>query len=85
LLAIRLAAPEMELSLEEAEKLDKAVKRVLRHYPVHVTQKQLDVGLLIYAVGEIYGTRIAAMVMNRRAARSRSPDNTIPFPGALSA
>jgi hypothetical protein len=87
LLAMRLSAPEMNLSVEEAERLDKAIKRVARHYPVQVTQKQLDIGLLIYAGVEIYGTRIAAMVVNRKAAKARgsAPDNVAPFPGVMSA
>lgn len=54
------------LSDAEAKRMDKAIKQVAKHYPINVSQKQLDIGFAIYAAAEIYGPRIAATIVARR-------------------
>ena len=80
LLAIRLQAPEWELSKEEAKRLDDAVKRVQRHYPLAVTQKQLDIAMALYVVADVYGTRIVTTVVKAKTRKKKSePENVVPF------
>lgn len=57
----------MELAQEEANKLAILTHNVARHYPVGITQKQLDWGALIMACATIYGTRLTAIKIRREA------------------
>lgn len=63
MLAIALRTPAIALEKEEAEKLQDAIKRVWKHYPLNVSQKQVDIAFAVTVCGEIYGTRIAAAML----------------------
>jgi hypothetical protein len=77
MLALALKNPLLELSEDEAKKLDKAIKRVSRHYPVNVSQKHVDIGYAIYTVGAIYGTRAIA-IMAQSKMSNKTPQQTPP-------
>ena len=68
MLAIQTGYAELALEEVEAKQLSDAINRVWKHYPAKVTQKQLDIGMAIYAAGTIYGTRIAKIILDRRNA-----------------
>lgn len=76
MLAVALKNPLLELSEDEAKKLDKAIKRVSRHYPVNVSQKQVDIAYAIYTVGAIYGTRAIAIIAQSKTGTAKQQDNT---------
>jgi hypothetical protein len=78
MLAITLRVPELELEPEEAKRLETAIKRVSRHYPVNVNQKQVDVAMLIYALGTVYGTRAVAIYTARKAAAPEAQSGNDP-------
>lgn len=87
MLAIRFKSDIWVLTDAEAKRMDKAIKQVAKHYPVNVSQKQLDIGFAIYACAEIYGSRIVATVAQRKAAKAETDTPTenvvqFTFPGA---
>lgn len=86
MLAIRFQNPAIVLAPEEAKRLDEAIKRVWKHYPVAVTQKQLDISFALWTVGEIYGTRVMAAIVDKKAAKNKPADaeggNVTVFPWA---
>ena len=71
---------EIALDPEEAKKLDGAIKRVMKHHQINVTQKQADVAYLAYVAASIYGPRAVAIYMNRTESNKRAspqtPDDT---------
>lgn len=73
MLAIRFQSPALVLAPEEAKRLDEAIKRVWKHYPVAVTQKQLDISFALWTVAEIYGTRVVAAVVEKKTAKNKPP------------
>ena len=76
MLVIQTGYAELALEEVEAKQLSDAINRVWKHYPAKVTQKQLDIGMAIYAAGTIYGTRIAKIILDRRnAARENQQQN----------
>ena len=93
MLAARTSISQLALDEEEAGRLEEAIKRVWKHYPVNVTQKQLDIAMAVYAVGDIYGTRLVSIYLDRRnAGKEQAPQNpaqgfamppgVMPFPRA---
>ena len=81
LLAIQTGVPEIMLEPDEAAKLDDAIKKVWRHYPVDVSQKQLDISMAIYAFASVYGTRAVSIYMRKRteAQEAQPQPNVMPF------
>lgn len=69
MLAIRLQSDRWKLTDDEADQLDKAVKRVWKHYPANVTQKQLDIGMACYTVATIYGARVIGEIADRKSGK----------------
>jgi hypothetical protein len=67
MVAIAVRVPAIALEREEAEKLDGAIKRVWKHYPLNVSQKQMDIAFACTVAAEIYGTRIVAAVVSKSA------------------
>ena len=63
----------------EADKLEDAIKRVWKHYPLNVSQKQVDIAFALTVAGEIYGTRIAAIIIERRATKQPRDENQTVF------
>lgn len=60
------------------------LKNVARHYPMHVTQKQLDIGMLLYSLVDVYGTRAVAAYVDRNNKHENVPsDNVSPFRPAI--
>lgn len=72
MLAAFLKTPELALDPEEAVKLERSIKRVSKHYPLAVSQKHLDMTMLLATVAEIYGTRAVAIYSNRNSDRDQS-------------
>ena len=81
MLAIRMSCPEMELTDDEAARMDKAVKRVMRHYPLNVSQKAVDTSMLFYVLADVYGTRAVAFYMKSKVEKeAENPaGNVAPF------
>lgn len=79
----------MELSKEEGTKLANAIKAVQAHYPLQVSQKAVDIGMLIYTAGTVYGTRAASIYarkqMEAKTGKPATPpnDGLIVFPGTM--
>ena len=85
MLAIGLKTPALQLDVKEADKLEDAIKRIWRHYPLAVSQKLVDIAFAVTVCGEIYGTRIATIIMEKRAsekpsAQSGNGESVISFP-----
>lgn len=76
MLAIWSGIPEIELEPDEAKKMETAIKRVTKHYPVNVSQKHVDMTYLVYTLGTIYGTRAVAIYAARKAQPSQANPNT---------
>lgn len=57
------------LTDEEAKGLVTAGLDVLSFYPVHASEKSIAIGMLLYAIGTTYGSRILGTVMLRQAER----------------
>lgn len=75
-----LKTPELALDDAEAKRMETAMKKVARHYPLAVTQKQVDTAYFISTIAEIYGTRAVAIYTNRTAAPvQRAPENVFTF------
>jgi hypothetical protein len=74
--------PELELAETEAVRLNQAIQQVYRHYPLSVSQKQLDTVMLAYVMFDVYGTRIATIYLNRNSSRAAGDAQVVPFPGA---
>lgn len=51
---------------EQAKKIEEAAANVARHYPVHVTQKTWDWGMLMIALGSIEGEKLAAIYSRKK-------------------
>lgn len=82
MLAIRFKSDVWMLTDAEAKRMDKAIKQVAKHYPVSVSQKQLDIGFAVYACAEIYGSRIVATIAQRKAAQQEdttAQENVVQF------
>lgn len=82
MLAIALRNPMIALEASEADKLEDAIKRVWRHYPLNVSQKQVDMAFAATVVAEIYGTRIAAAFMAPKKSEPEKPTASV-FPFAV--
>jgi hypothetical protein len=75
-----LNVPELNLDESEAKRLETSIKRVSKHYPVAVSQKQLDTAMLFMTIAEIYGTRAVAIYTAKKAAPKTAPkENVINF------
>lgn len=72
MLALKLG-PEWELEGDEAKQMETAIKRVMKHQDMQVSQKQLDYAFAAYVVATVYGTRIVATVIARRATSEAEP------------
>lgn len=84
MLALRFNCDKLQLSPEEAEVMQMRLKNVARHYPMHVTQKQLDIGMLLYSLVDVYGTRAVAAYVDRNNKHENVPsDNVSPFRPAI--
>lgn len=57
---------ELALDDAEAKKLDGAIKRVMKHHEINISQKHADMAYLGYVVATIYGTRAVAIYSNRK-------------------
>lgn len=73
LLAVRFRKPILALAPEEAKQIDAAIKRVAVHYPLSVSQKSLDIGLLVYALADVYGTRAVAIMTGNDGVQGAQP------------
>lgn len=70
MLAAMLKVPELELDEAEAKRLEQAIKKVQRHYPLSVSQKHADLLMLGAVATQIYGTRAVAIYMTRKTPAS---------------
>jgi hypothetical protein len=72
--------PELAMTEADAKAYLDKVQAVARHYPVHVTQKGLDIAALIFATGFMYGPRAVALAQRVKhgpaSRRQRKPDFT---------
>lgn len=83
LLAVKVGE-EWALEDDEAKQVESAIKRVMRHQDMMVSQKQLDYAFAAYVVAMVYGTRVATTVMGKTAKKTEpepAPVNVTPFPG----
>ena len=82
MLSVWTGLPELCLEDAEAKRLETAIKKVSRHYPVNISQKHVDLSYLIYTIGTIYGTRAVAIYAAKRKSGSTppvNPDNVVDF------
>lgn len=68
-----LATPEIELDKEEAKKLGDAIKDVGKHYSMLFDPKHVAIANLMATAGFLYGPRIVAYRVRRKA--ERGPEN----------
>jgi len=71
MLAAIVKTPELALSEGESEKLAMAAANVARHYDVRASEKVMDWANLAFAMGAIYGPRIAVMKMRKREEKKK--------------
>jgi hypothetical protein len=77
LLALRLKQPHWELTPDEAKRVDAAIKKVQKHYPLAVSQKQLDIAMAIYVVADVYAPRVVSSIV--QAKKSKRSENVTPI------
>lgn len=68
--SILLAAPEIQLSPEEAKEFADAAVNVAKHYDIGASAKALAWTDLAMVAGSIYGVRVMAVMGRKQAARS---------------
>ena len=82
MLAFGTGVAELSIEHEEAHSVAAAYVQVARHYPVlQQSEKVLDWGGLLSALGMVYGTRLYAMRMKPRPAKPAQPQAQ-PKPGS---
>lgn len=70
----------------EAKQLETAIKRVMRHQDMQVSQKQLDYAFAAYVIATVYGTRIVATIVSKKSGEEKTDAaNPPPFtaPGVM--
>lgn len=70
MLAGIVQTPELMIGKDEAHDLAEAIAGVARHYDMDVPAKSLDWANLAMVVGRIEGTRVVALMNNRRNGKS---------------
>jgi hypothetical protein len=70
LLAAGLGAPELLMSEDDGKIIGSAAAAVARHYDLQASQKAIDWGNLVVALGAFYGPRIIAIRARRKQERS---------------
>lgn len=74
LLSVVTGNDVFKLEQQEADELSKAYAGVARHYPtLQQSEKMIDWGHLISALGMIYGTRVFALRQQWRAQKAAQP------------
>lgn len=66
MLAMRMDAPEVELTEPEAEAFLTAAQNVARHYAVETTQRTLDWIAFVGVTAQVFGTRALTVVVKRK-------------------
>lgn len=83
MLAVR-AGDHWALEDDEAKQVESAIKRVMRHQNMQISQQQIDYLFAAYVVAMVYGTRIATSVMGARQPAEAEPavsaSPVFPFP-----
>jgi len=77
LAAWRSDIPELALDDGSAEKLVNAVSRVMRHYPVTVSEKAADHAYLVTTLLMIYGPIIFLIINKRRNKTEKKNDEVV--------
>src|SRR5271165_4658290 len=76
LLAAGLSSPELIMSESEAKIIASNAAAVMRHYDLQASQKAIDWGNLVVALGAFYGPRFISIGVRKRAeARERRHQN----------
>lgn len=75
--SVFLKVPELQLEPEEAKRLETSIKRVSKHYPLSVSQKHLDMTMLLATMAEIYGTRAVAIYTARSMREQPAPSSNV--------
>lgn len=70
LLAAGLSSPELMMTEDEGKVIGTAAAAVARHYDLQASQKAIDWGNLVVALGAFYGPRIVAIRMRRKSERN---------------
>lgn len=70
MLAAITKTPELILDENEAKRMESSIKKISKHYPVAISQKNLDMLMLGATLAEIYGTRAVAIYARKSAPRS---------------
>ncbi len=73
MLSVYSKIPELEIDVDESEKLAKGIANVARHYDTKVSAKALDWYYLIQVLVLIYGTRLYA-IRERKRLEKEEPD-----------
>ena len=72
-LAKFLDAPELELDEEESKQLETACKLMLPHTNITLTPRQIDLLIAGEILAEVYGTRLLALYIRRKAPKKAAP------------
>jgi hypothetical protein len=65
LLAVTLSAPELAWKDDEAKIVAENMVAVSRHYDIQASQKAIDWGNLVIALGTVYGRKVVPMAMRK--------------------
>jgi hypothetical protein len=83
MVAAQIGQPHWELTEDEARAVTTAGLDVLSFYPVKASEKAIAWGMLAYALGTVYGSRIIGSVLASRssrpapAARGQAPASSV--------
>lgn len=69
MIAAQTGQPHWELTDEEAKAVTTAGLDVLSFYPVQASERSIAWGMLIYALGTVYGSRALSTMVLKRDAR----------------
>lgn len=81
MLAVKLDQPHWALEDDEAKQVESAIKRVMRHQDMNVSQKQIDYLFAGYVVAMVYGTRLATTFIGKKPEAQQEP--TVAAPGVF--
>lgn len=80
LMLASLTAPEMVLSLNEAQDIEKAIKELGKHYPIGLDPKKFAWIQLSFVLAQVYGTRAVAIYKRTMTAPVTSTPKETPKP-----
>lgn len=82
MLAIRLKRPAIEITKEQAAKIQQAIKLVEKHHRISMSQKHMDYAMALWIIAEIYGPMAVTIYLESKLPAA-SPEASQPDPTIL--